>query len=58
MEKNSENLIKKIKYLKILLHVLLNFKEPTDDIVVAFSQKLDEYIVKYQRILYSSKYAS
>lgn len=43
----------KIKSLKLLLHVLLRFKQPTDSIVVLCSQHLDEYIVKYQKINYS-----
>ncbi|MFR1708319.1 MAG: aspartyl-phosphate phosphatase Spo0E family protein [Clostridium sp.] len=40
----------KIKSLKMLLHVLLRFKRPTDNIVVICSQHLDEYIVEYQKL--------
>jgi len=32
----------KIKSFKLLLHVLLRFKRPTDNIVVICSQHLDE----------------
>ncbi len=40
----------KIKSFKLLLHVLLRFKRPTDNIVVMCSQHLDEYIVEYQKM--------
>lgn len=40
----------KIKSFKLLLHVLLRFKRPTDNIVVICSQYLDEYIVEYQKM--------
>ncbi|MBU3110376.1 aspartyl-phosphate phosphatase Spo0E family protein [Clostridium lacusfryxellense] len=39
----------------MILHFLLNFKKPTDKIVVSCSQQLDEVIVKYQRIKATSK---
>ncbi len=41
---------KQLESLRILLHFLLNFKKPTDKIVVYCSQQLDEVIVKYQKI--------
>ncbi|MEG0132782.1 MAG: aspartyl-phosphate phosphatase Spo0E family protein [Clostridium sp.] len=40
----------KIKSFKILLHLLLRFRRPTDTIVVICSQHLDGYIVKYQKL--------
>jgi hypothetical protein len=40
----------KIKSFRLLLHVLLRFKRPTDTIVVICSQHLDEYIVEYQKL--------
>ncbi len=44
----------KIKSFKMLLHVLLRFKKPTDTIVVVCSQHLDEYIVEYQKLYHFS----
>jgi len=44
----------KIKSFKLLLHVLLRFKRPTDNIVVICSQHLDEYIVEYQKLNHNS----
>jgi len=41
---------KEIESLRIILHFLLNYNEPTDKIVVSCSQQLDEIIVKYQKI--------
>ncbi len=40
----------KIKSFKMLLHILLTFKKPTDNLVVFCSQQLDEYIVQYQKL--------
>ncbi len=41
---------KQLESLRIILHFLLNFKKPTDRIVVSCSQQLDEVIVKYQKV--------
>lgn len=41
---------KELESLRTLLHILLNFKKPTDKIVVSCSQQLDEVIVKYQKV--------
>ena len=41
---------KELESLRALLHFLLNFKKPTDKIVVSCSQQLDEIIVKYQKV--------
>ncbi|WP_281418791.1 aspartyl-phosphate phosphatase Spo0E family protein [Clostridium lacusfryxellense] len=50
------NIIKReLESLRMILHFLLNFKKPTDKIVVSCSQQLDEVIVKYQRIKATSK---
>jgi len=39
-------------FLKMILHFLLNFKKPTDKIVVSCSQQLDEVIIKHHRATY------
>lgn len=41
---------KQLEALRIILHFLLNFKKPTDKIVVSCSQQLDEVIVKYHKV--------
>lgn len=41
---------KQLEILRMILHFLLNFKKPTDKIVVSCSQQLDEVIVKYHKI--------
>ena len=41
---------KQLESLRLILHFLLNFKKPTDKIVVSCSQQLDEVIVKYQKV--------
>ena len=38
-----------LELLRIILHFLLNFKKPIDKIVVYYSQRLDEVIVKYYK---------
>ena len=40
----------KLESLRIILHILLNFKNPTDKIVVSCSQQLDIVIVKYYKV--------
>lgn len=45
----------KIKSFKMLLHLLLTFKKPTDNIVVFCSQQLDQYIVQYQKLSKKNK---
>ena len=40
---------RELESLRMILHFLLNFKKPTDKIVVSCSQQLDEVIVKYQK---------
>jgi len=50
------NIIKKeLESLRMLLHFLLNFKKPTDKMVVSCSQQLDVVIVKYQKVKATSK---
>lgn len=46
---------KELESLRTILHFLLNFKKPTDKMVVSCSQQLDEIIVKYQKVKASSK---
>ena len=38
-----------LESLRSILHILLNFKKPTDKIVISCSQQLDKVIVKYCR---------
>ena len=40
---------KQLESLRFILHLLLNFKKPTDKLVVSCSQQLDEVIVKYHK---------
>ena len=40
---------KQLESLRMILHFLLNFKKPTDKIVVSCSQQLDDVIVKYHK---------
>ena len=54
-------MIIKLKFIKIqlellrsTLHILLNFRKPTDKIVIYCSQQLDEIIVKYYKVKVSS----
>lgn len=50
------NIIKKeLESLRIILHFLLNFRQPTDKIVLTCSQQLDEVIVKYQKVKATSQ---
>jgi len=49
---------KELESLRLILHFLLNFRKPTDKIVVSCSQQLDEIIVKYQRIKATSNKAA
>ncbi|GCD11827.1 MULTISPECIES: aspartyl-phosphate phosphatase Spo0E family protein [Clostridium] len=41
---------RELESLRLILHFLLNFKKPTDKIVVSCSQQLDEVIVKYEKV--------
>lgn len=43
---------KELYFLKMILHFLLNFKKPTDKMVVSCSQQLDEVIIKHHRATY------
>lgn len=53
------NIIKKeLESLRAILHFLLNFKKPTDKLVVSCSQQLDVVIVKYQKVKAISKKAA
>ena len=46
---------KELESLRAILHFLLNFRKPTDKIVVTCSQQLDEVIVKYHKVKATSK---
>jgi len=46
---------KELESLRAILHFLLNFKKPTDKLVVSCSQQLDVVIVKYQKVKAISK---
>jgi hypothetical protein len=46
---------KELESLRTILHFLLNFKKPTDKMVVSCSQQLDEIIVKYQKVKATSE---
>ena len=46
---------KELESLRIILHFLLNFRQPTDKIVLTCSQQLDEVIVKYQKVKATSQ---
>lgn len=39
----------KLEFLRNTLYILLNFKNPTDEIVVCCSQQLDKVIVNYHK---------
>ena len=39
----------KLESLRNILHILLNFKNPTDKIVVFCSQQLDKVLVEYHK---------
>lgn len=41
---------KQLESLRIILNFLLNFKKPSDKIVISCSQQLDEIIVKYHKV--------
>jgi len=43
-----------LELLRSILHFLLNFKKPTDKIVIFCSQQLDEVIVIYHKVKYTS----
>ncbi|WP_246577792.1 aspartyl-phosphate phosphatase Spo0E family protein [Clostridium psychrophilum] len=43
-----------LESLRSILHFLLNFKKPTDRIVIFCSQQLDKVIVKYHKAKYTS----
>ncbi|WP_298844511.1 aspartyl-phosphate phosphatase Spo0E family protein [Clostridium sp.] len=49
---------KELESLRTLLHFLLNYKKPTDKMVVCCSQQLDEIIVKYQKVKATYKKAA
>ena len=49
---------KELESLRTLLHFLLNYKKPTDKMVVCCSQQLDEIIVKYQKVKATSRKAA
>ncbi|MEK6265880.1 MAG: aspartyl-phosphate phosphatase Spo0E family protein [Clostridium sp.] len=52
-------LIKKhLESLRMVLHMLLNYRKPTDKLVVSCSQQLDEVIVKYHKIQAAIKKAA
>lgn len=41
---------RELESLRAILHFLLNFKKPTDKLVVSCSQQLDEVIVRYHKV--------
>lgn len=41
---------KELESIRMILHFLLNFKKPTDKMVVSCSQQLDLVIVKYHKV--------
>ncbi|MCB2292730.1 aspartyl-phosphate phosphatase Spo0E family protein [Clostridium algoriphilum] len=43
-----------LELLRSILHFLLNFKKPSDKIVILCSQQLDEVIVLYHKVIYAS----
>ena len=49
---------KELESLRTILHFLLNFKKPTDKMVVSCSQQLDVVIVKYHKVKATSKKAA
>ena len=44
----------RLESLRNILHFLLNFKKPSDKMVIFFSQQLDEVIVIYYKVKYTS----
>ena len=49
---------KQLESLRMVLHMLLKHRNPTDKLVVSCSQQLDEVIVKYQKIQAAIKKAA
>lgn len=49
---------KELESLRAILHFLLNFKKPTDTVVVTCSQQLDVVIVKYHKVKTALKKAA
>ena len=49
---------RKLESLRMILHLLLHFKKPTDKIVISCSQQLDEVIVKYHKVKSNLKKAA
>ena len=43
-----------LEFLRSLLHFLLTFKKPTNKLVIFISQQLDEVIVNYHKVKYTS----
>jgi len=41
-----------LRFLKMILHLLLHFKKPTDKMVVSCSQQLDKIIVSHYKSTY------
>jgi hypothetical protein len=38
-----------LELLRLILHFLLNFKKPTDKLVVVCSEQLDKFIIRYHK---------
>ncbi|MCJ7691193.1 MAG: hypothetical protein MUO60_18025 [Clostridiaceae bacterium] len=49
---------KHLESLRIILHLLLNFRKPTDKVFLCCSKQLDEVIVKYHKIQAAQKKAA
>lgn len=49
---------RQLESLRLVLHFLLNFKKPTDKIVLSCSQQLDVVIVKYEKVRATLKKAA
>ena len=47
-----------LESLRIILHLLLNLKNPTDKIVISCSHQLDKIIIKYYKIITDSTKAA
>ncbi|MBK5242487.1 aspartyl-phosphate phosphatase Spo0E family protein [Clostridium sp.] len=58
MNIKSKLIKRELESLRMILHFLLNFRKPTDKIVVCCSQQLDEVIVKYHKIQAAQKKAA
>jgi hypothetical protein len=58
MNVKSSLIKKQLESLRMVLHLLLNHRKPTDKLVVSCSQQLDEIIVKYQKIQAAIKKAA